>query len=222
MSSLNYTTLREQVASILRKRILDGTIQPGEKIKETEVSKEFSISRGPVREALRQIEQEGLVYYEPNKGCTVKTLTYGNINEVYLIRATLEALAVQIFDGKFREDSITKLQEAVNELGRAAEQKNLFEIVTWDEVFHELIVKEAESSRLLDTWKMFEGENAAVYYTMNRNELMPVEHLKRNHQRILDICKSQDTDAICNTIKRHYMIVPEDLRKKEQGNCTKE
>lgn len=214
MGGLNYTTLREQVASILQKRILDGTILPGEKIKEVEISKEFNISRGPVREALRQIEQEGLVHYEPNKGCTVMTMSYGSMNEMYLIRSTLEKLAVKIYNGDFADSTIEKMQRQVDLIAKAAKDKKLSEIVACDEAFHELIVTEARSDRLYKIWKNFEGENAAVYYTMNRNELMPTEHLARNHQRILDVCKTRDCDAICEVVERHYMVVPEDLHKK--------
>lgn len=64
-TGFSYKTLREVVVTILRKRILSGEIEPGERIKELEISKELNISRGPVREALRQIEQEGLVSYSP-------------------------------------------------------------------------------------------------------------------------------------------------------------
>lgn len=69
-------TLREQVAEILRKKILNGDIQSGERIVEADLARELQMSRGPVREALRQIEEEGLVVYEPHKGCVVKTMTY--------------------------------------------------------------------------------------------------------------------------------------------------
>ena len=87
-------TLREQVAEILRKKILNGDIQSGERIVEADLARELQMSRGPVREALRQIEEEGLVVYEPHKGCVVKTMTYDEMQEAYLIRSTLEILCV--------------------------------------------------------------------------------------------------------------------------------
>jgi DNA-binding GntR family transcriptional regulator len=214
MAELNYTTLREEVAMILRKRILDGTIPPGEKIREVEVAKEFNISRGPVREALRQIEQEGFVHYEPNKGCKVVTMSLDNMNEMYLIRSTLEKLAVRIYDGNFRESTLEKMQEQVDLIGKAAEERKLSAIVACDEAFHQLIVAEAASRRLLRTWKNFEGENAAIYYTMNRYGLMPMDYLKRNHQWIVDVCRERDCEKICKCVERHYMVVPEDLHKK--------
>lgn len=213
MAGLNYSTLREQVANILRKRILDGTIQPGERIKEIDISNEFNISRGPVREALRQIEQEGLVQYEANRGCTVRELSYSSMNEMYLIRVTLEKLAVEIVAGVFSESTIQKMEREIEELEKAVHMRVLSEIVAHDETFHSLIVLEAKSERLYRMWKSFEGENAAAYYTMNRNDLMPAEHIKRNHQWILNACKEGDVEKICTLLNEHYMAVPETLHK---------
>lgn len=211
MAGLNYSTLREQVAAILRNRILDGTIQPGERIKEIDISKEFNISRGPVREALRQIEQEGLVQYEANRGCTVRELTYDNLNEMYQIRVALEKLAVEIIDGKYSETTIEKLQMEVVALDEAVRHQMLSEIVAHDEAFHSLLVAEAKSDRLFKIWKSFEGENAAAYYTMKQHELMPAERIRRNHQWIVDACKEGDCKKICALIHEHYMAVPETL-----------
>lgn len=219
MSKLNYQTLREKVASILRQRILDGTIQTGERIKELDVSREFEISRGPVREALRQLEQEGLVHYEPNRGCTVVTLSYEMVREMYLIRSTLETLAVRIFGGKFSEEALQLMQICVDEMERATEKRELSAIVSSDEKFHELIVKEAGKELLLKTWKSFEGGNAAVYYTMNRdnNELRPVGYIARNHRKLLETCRSGDCEKICEEIERHYMVVPENMQSRESS-----
>ena len=87
---LSKRTLRERIAEILRMQILRGDIKPGERIIEEEISKKYEVSRGPVREALRQIEEEGLVTYVPHKGCVVKVLTHEEMSEAYLIRSTLE------------------------------------------------------------------------------------------------------------------------------------
>ena len=72
---LKNKTLREEVVDFLRLRILRGEIKPGERIVESEVANYFNISRGPVREAVRQLEQEGLLAYQRNKGCLVKVLS---------------------------------------------------------------------------------------------------------------------------------------------------
>lgn len=215
-TGLSHRTLREQIVDILRRRIFNGEIQPGEKIKESELAEAFSVSRGPIREALRQIEQEGLVEYSPHRGCTVRTLTHDNIKEVYLIRSNLECLAVKMYDGRMSREGIEKLEELVQQIGRAAKEHNLYEVVKYDEAFHAQIVSEAKSRRLFKMWSFLEGENAATYYTMNEADLMPLNYLERNHRFILDEIQNGTLDSICRIIEEHYMIVPATLHQKKR------
>lgn len=214
-SGFSYKTLREIVVTILRKRILSGEIEPGERIKELEISKELNISRGPVREALRQIEQEGLVSYSPNKGCTVKTISPRVMTEVYLIRSALEILAVKVYSGHMKESTIMKLEELANNMGNMLKENNLYGVVENDEEFHSTIVEEAEVKTLYDTWRNFEGQNAAVYYTMRNSNLMP-KNIRANHYKIIDAFKEKDLNNICKIIQNHYMVVPEDLYKSKK------
>ncbi|MDD2494487.1 MAG: GntR family transcriptional regulator, partial [Tissierellia bacterium] len=202
----------EVVVTILRKRILGGEIEPGERIKELEISKELNISRGPVREALRQIEQEGLVSYSPNKGCTVKTISPSVMTEVYLIRSALEILAVKVYSGHMKQSTIIKLEELANNMGDMGKENNLYGIVENDEEFHSTIVKEAGVNTLFDTWKNFEGQNAAIYYTMRTSNVFP-KAIKANHYMIIDAFKEKNLNSVCNVIQNHYMVVPEDLYK---------
>ena len=75
MAELIYRTLRENIADIIRKRIIYQELEPGQKIVEQDLAKEFKTSRAPIREALRQLENEGLIEYVRNAGCSVKEIT---------------------------------------------------------------------------------------------------------------------------------------------------
>ena len=150
-------TLREQVVEILRHKILSGEIKPGERIIEAKVAEELKVSRGPLREALRQIEEEGLVVYEAQKGCVVKTMTYEEMQETYLIQSTLEKLAVQMCGGEISKEQDEEMQKLILSMEKAANQKNLYEVIAFDEQFHECIVKTAHSEKLHRIWKILEG-----------------------------------------------------------------
>lgn len=76
MTELGYKTLRESIVDIIRKRSLTGNCSRGRKIVEQELAKEFKTSRAPIREALRELENEGLVEYVRNAGCSVKEITF--------------------------------------------------------------------------------------------------------------------------------------------------
>ena len=88
MGRLVYQTLRENVADAIRMKILNHEVPMGARIIEQEIAAELGVSRGPVREALRQLEQEGLLEYTRNAGCSVKKITLEDIYEIYLLRAT--------------------------------------------------------------------------------------------------------------------------------------
>lgn len=205
-------TLREQLADILREKILRAEFIPGEKINEKEIAEKYQVSRGPVREALRQIEEEGLVTYASQKGCVVKILSYEEMSEAYLIRSTLEGLAVKIFSGKMCREGIEKLEQAIEDIAKNAQKQDLYEIIAADERFHSAIVEESGCERLWRMWKSLQGTNAATYYTMKSQGLMPYDMLDRNHQCILDLFKKQaDVDTIVKEISEHYVVVPETL-----------
>lgn len=99
MGKLDYRTLRENVADEIRMKILNGDMKPGDKIIEQELASEFGISRGPVREALRQLEQEGMVEYSRNVGCSVKHIGMDDVYEIYYMRANYEMMAVRLYNG---------------------------------------------------------------------------------------------------------------------------
>ena len=216
-------TLREQVVEILRHKILSGEIKPGERIIEAKVAEELKVSRGPLREALRQIEEEGLVVYEAQKGCVVKTMTYEEMQETYLIQSTLEKLAVQMCGGEISKEQDEEMQKLILSMEKAANQKNLYEVIEFDEQFHECIVKTAHSEKLHRIWKILEGGNTAAYYTMDTKTLVPFDVVHINHQRILDLFHKGTVEDICKEIEFHYMVVPhvlyENQKKKGEKNC---
>lgn len=213
VSDFSHTTLRENVAAYLRNQILSGAFAQGEKINEVEIARQLNISRGPMREALRQIEQEGFVSYLPNKGCTVRSLTPESMAEVYLIRCTLESLAVRVVGGAYSAETIERMYEACSRIGTAAREKDLAGIVRYDQQAHALIVQECGLDRLYRVWSSFDGENAATYHTMNRSDLVPREFLERNHRILVDALKKGDVDESVRMIEEHYMVVPEVLYK---------
>ena len=108
MSELAYRTLRENVTAEIRAKILNEELAPGTRIVEQNLSKEFGISRGPIREALRQLEYEGLVEYTRNAGCSVKEITAADVFELYLLRANYEILAVRLSGGQFTKAELAE------------------------------------------------------------------------------------------------------------------
>ena len=93
MGEFAFQTLRESITSAIRSKILTGELQPGVKLAEQKLAEEFGSSRAPIREALRQLEQEGMVEYSRNVGCSVRRVKPEDAYEIYLLRGNLEMTA---------------------------------------------------------------------------------------------------------------------------------
>ncbi|MCB7305842.1 GntR family transcriptional regulator [Bariatricus massiliensis] len=216
-SKYRIVTLREQVNGFIKSRIVNGEIKPGQKINEFELAEELGISRGPVREALRQIEQEGLVLYEPNKGCTVTKLTVKEMYEMSLLRADLEILAVNVCEGKYSDDTIEEMEKHVARIDEYDRQKNLGKVIEEDQAIHALLVQEPNLPYLMKLWHILDGTNIAVYSTLDSIGLLCWGRIGRNHKELLECVKTRDIDIITNNLKLHYISVSEFVKKFIEG-----
>ena len=88
-------SLADEIADIVRDRILKGEYEIGEKIKENQIASELKVSRTPIRDAFKQLENEGLIDYVPNRGCFAKGFTHQDVDDIYAVREALERLAVE-------------------------------------------------------------------------------------------------------------------------------
>ena len=149
-------------------------------------------------------------------------MTYEEMQETYLIQSTLEKLAVQMCGGEISKEQDEEMQKLVLSMEKAANQKNLYDVIKFDEQFHECIVKTAHSEKLHRIWKILEGRNTAAYYTMDTKTLVPFDVVHINHQRILDLFHKGTVEDICKEIELHFMVVPhvlyENQKKKGERN----
>ena len=165
MGKLDYRTLRENVADEIRMKILNGDMKPGDKIIEQELASEFGISRGPVREALRQLEQEGMVEYSRNVGCSVKHIGMDDVYEIYYMRANYEMMAVRLYNAPFPQETIEKMEQVLEQMKQLhkEEYRKVFEL---DNKFHEAILDLVSFMRLKKAWEDLNYGNIVMGYNM--------------------------------------------------------
>jgi DNA-binding GntR family transcriptional regulator len=111
--------LREQVTAVLREAILDFRLRPGQRLVERELIEETGVSRATIREVLRQLTAEGLVTVIPQRGAVVVELTRKEVENVYEVRATMEALAARLFAERASDEQVAALRRSVDELAEA-------------------------------------------------------------------------------------------------------
>src|SRR4051794_11210464 len=148
LGGLTKTSLREQALDQLRNAVTSGELQPGTRLVETELSAALGISRGTLREALRQLQQEGLVETGDRGRLAVRTLTDAEILDMFAVRAALEGLAAAIVaERPDRPALVAQLQKALHALDKA--KGSISHMVEVDMRFHSLLCELTGNTTLL-------------------------------------------------------------------------
>ncbi len=162
MSKVEYDDVDTQTGSLrgkvfiqLQNDILNGLYQPGDNLIETKLSEELGVSRTPIREAIRQLELEGLVHSIPNKGAIVKGISSQDVEDIYTIRMLIEGLAARWAAEKITCEELKELKEVV-ELEEFYTLKNdVDHLLQFDSRFHDIIFKASKSKTLMHTLSTF-------------------------------------------------------------------
>ena len=111
----SYRPLCEMVCESLRNAISQGVLKPGERIMEIQLAEELGISRTPIREAMRKLEQEGYVVMMPRRGTYISTISIRDINDIFEIRSALEALSNGLAAERITDEELAELKELMKE-----------------------------------------------------------------------------------------------------------
>ena len=145
----SYQPLREVVAEALRDAIKSGTLAPGQRLMEIQLAEELGVSRTPVREAIRKLEQEGYVVTVPRRGAYVASVSIRDINEIFEIRAALEVLACELAAERITEEEQERLERLLVAIGGQIEAGDMEKIVETDMRFHDLLYQASRNTRLV-------------------------------------------------------------------------
>ena len=143
-----YLPLRDVVFNTLRQAILKGELKPGERLLEIALAERLGVSRTPVREAMRKLEQEGLVVMIPRRGAQVASITEKDLNDVLEVRIALENVAIEKACKLITEDELGRLWVAAKEFEKTKAEGNLVRLAETDVVFHEIIYQASDNKRL--------------------------------------------------------------------------
>ncbi len=156
LEGLKRTTLREQCLEALRTAITSGQLPPGEHLVEADLSEVFGVSRGTLREALRRLEQEGLVVAGSRGRLSVRTISQEEVADIYRVRAALEALAAgTVTTAQDRDEKVAKLAKSAKNLAEV--EGDMEHQIEADLAFHRLLCELTENETLVKTWLTLEG-----------------------------------------------------------------
>jgi DNA-binding GntR family transcriptional regulator len=209
------SNLREQIKDVILQRIVEGSYRPGSRIVETRIAQELGVSQGPVREALRDLEQLGCVVHEPNRGCSVREFSLDELLEAFPVRAALEALAARLAAERITKAELAELDQLLARMRRAARARDAHDQSQANATIHATIVRAARNATLERQWQMLEPYSR-TYLTVSRPGI-DLRHLSERHVPILVALRRRDPQAAAQAMHEHLMGAAELLREGEEG-----
>ncbi len=199
----------------IQRLIHTGMYKPGEKLREEQLSEELGISRPPLREALRELAQRGIVEQSPRRGTRVVSLSAREVIEIYTLRAALENYAAVSAFPHPNPESIAKMRDALQDMSKAAASSDHAEIVRSNRDFHVALVSMADHSLLLrtyiglmDTMQLCMSDNLRAETTRAGD----YESGVKRHEVLLESIEKGDLSQILAALQDHgeRQVIPED------------
>ncbi|QNB48031.1 FCD domain-containing protein [Thermanaerosceptrum fracticalcis] len=198
----NFRPLGEMVYESLRDAIINQVLKPGERLMETELAEEMGVSRTPVREAIRKLEQEGYVVMIPRKGAYVAGLSIKDIHEVFEIRGALESLAAGLAAERATQEEIEEMERNIVLEASHFESNDLIKTIEVDTKFHELIFKASKNDRLLGMISNLR-EQVQRFRTTTLAVSGRLKFALEEHRRIVEAIAARDVQLAQQMAKDH-------------------
>ena len=212
-SAIPRTSLTMAVADRLRDQIIRGEIAEGTQLRQDAIASQFKVSRIPVREALRQLDAEGLIEIVHNRGAIVPALSPEDIEELFSIRALLEPEVLKLSIPHLTKEDFAEaekvLEKYVREL-RREEHVSAWGRLNWQ--FHSILYSRANQPRFMAIIRNV--NNSGERYT--RLQLYLTHGMKRaneEHHQILELCRNRDISAACKLLRQHIRFAGESLKQ---------
>jgi len=216
-NSVYYNSLTDRIFMQIENDILLGKYQPGESLIETKLSKELNVSRTPIREALRQLEREGLVQSIPNRGVIVKGVSIQDIEDIYTIRMMIEGLAARWAAEKITDKEIEELKEDVDLEEFYTTKNESSQLLKFDSLFHDILFKASKSRPLMHILSLFhhyiQRARSASLSTPGRAQRVLEEHkailkaiMERDAQKAERLTNEHIKNASINFLKHKKEI----------------
>lgn len=216
-------SLGDDIAERLKAAILSGYFEPGERLGEERLAARMQVSRGPIREALVQLERQGIVVIKRNKGAFVAQLTRDDLDELYTLRRVIERLALQRAVELSTERDLFHMQKLVDEIA-AYHRLGITEQVAadLDLQFHDLIYSAARHRRLSEVWQMMRPQIHILLLSRNVAHQDFRDMVVGAHQDIVDALHNRDEGAAIALLEEHlagsYGRVLQSLERRELSN----
>jgi DNA-binding GntR family transcriptional regulator len=197
-------TLAAVITTQIRDRVIDGTFAPGTQMNEVDLATRFATSRGPIREAMQRLVEEGLLVSSPHRGIWVRRLGQDDLEDLYFARAAVERAAIlRLIDRGTPAALLAKLEQALARMSLAIERDQWDQVSGADLHFHELIVHAVQSERLSKMYAALAGQtrlglNQLVGTYQGRSDLL------EEHTQLMRLIAARDKEGAMEALDRHF------------------
>ncbi len=212
-SAIPRQSLTSAVADNLRDKIIRMEIREGEQLRQDAIASEFRVSRIPVREALRQLESEGLITIVPHHGAVVSSLSPNDIEELFEIRVLLECDVLKRSIPGLTESNLAQAEVFLREYEKGLSRQEY--ISMWGRLnwrFHSALYSGAHRPHFMSIIKRV-NNNAMRYTGLQLYVTQGFERAKEEHRQLLDLCRARDVTAACDLLQRHIRHAGQSLKQ---------
>jgi DNA-binding GntR family transcriptional regulator len=196
--------LHEQIREAILNSIVNGEFRPGDRIVESAVARRLQVSQATVREALRVLEQLGIIVTQRNRGAFVRQLTRRDVVEMYEMRALLEGYAARMAVARLTDDKLAQLEQLIHEMVSLAESGDLRAMISRDVEFHATIVELADNSLLTRLWSNVNPYWWTYTAVSGLLELSSVD-IARRHFAVVEALRQRDQDLAEIAMQGHLL-----------------
>ena len=203
MSENNHSNSQE-IYQILLKRIISTEYPPGHMLNESDIAKEFNISRTPVREALKQLENENFIILLPRVGVQVSPLDFKYLKSIFDMKKVLDGFAARLCAKRSHngKEYIAKLEDLITKMRECYENGNEHKIIEYDSMFHQITRKMSNNKVLEETLNHLHGHLERLW-NIQEQELYDTKVLVDTLSNILDAIKAHDEEAAAEAASIH-------------------
>ena len=208
-------SLTDKAYTVIKTAILSLQLEPGAPLVESELANQLGISKIPLREALHQLANEGLVTHIPYKGVYVSGLTTKDAAELAMIRGALEGLAARLAAPRLTKEDLQRAEAILAEADQALERGNKDLCVTKGKEFHDFIITRSGNAQLSPILENIDTRFHRFRLLSNEIRGRTTQSLQE-HKRILEALKRRDPDAVDHAMRDHLTSVSHDLEKEAE------
>ena len=213
MEKIHYKTRTEHVLDLIKEDILSGALKSGEPLRQSFLADKYQVSRIPIREALLQLESQGLVRMEAHKGAIVTEISIQEIDELFQLRAILEPHILQLAIPNMNDECFIRCDEILNKLENALDNKKNIDL--WSEYNYEFHKTLYEPARLFHTLDIIKTLNTRSdrYIRLQLLYTDGIDKAEKEHRELLELCQKGNTKQAIKLLHDHIQVACTDIKE---------